>query len=82
MILADSAGFAASPTARRSAGCIFVGLVGFQGAGFYVVTGAHSMQTRETTPLWVWLTFGLLTAGTVAYVSGFLMIEGILDFLK
>jgi len=40
------------------------------------------MQTRESTPLWVWLTFGLLTAGTVAYVSGYLMIEGILDFLK
>ncbi|EGP06822.1 hypothetical protein [Afipia clevelandensis] len=40
------------------------------------------MQTRESMPLWVWLTFGLLTVGTLAYVSGYLMIEGILDFLK
>jgi hypothetical protein len=40
------------------------------------------MQTRETTPLWVWLTFALLTAGTVAYVSGYLMLEGVLDILK
>ncbi len=40
------------------------------------------MQTRETTPLWVWLTFALLTAGTLAYVSGYLMLEGILDYIK
>jgi hypothetical protein len=40
------------------------------------------MQTRETTPLWVWLTFGLLTAGTVVYLSGYLMIEGMLELVK
>ena len=40
------------------------------------------MQTRETTPLWVWLTFGLMTIGTVVYLTGYFMIEDILAFFK
>jgi hypothetical protein len=44
--------------------------------------GRSAMQTRETTPLWVWLTFGLLTMGTVLYLTGYFMIEDIRAFFK
>jgi hypothetical protein len=40
------------------------------------------MQTRETIPLWVWLTFGLMTIGTVVYLTGFFMVEDVLTFFK
>jgi hypothetical protein len=33
------------------------------------------MQPRETTPLWVWLTFGLMAVGTITYLTGYFMIE-------
>jgi hypothetical protein len=42
--------------------------------------GRSAMQTRETTPLW--LTFGLMTIGTVVYLTGYFMIEDILAFFK
>jgi hypothetical protein len=40
------------------------------------------MQARETTPLWVWLTFGLMTVGTVFYLTGYFVVEDILSFFK
>jgi hypothetical protein len=40
------------------------------------------MQTRETTPLWVWLAFGLMTIGTVLYLTGYFIVEDIVSFFK
>jgi hypothetical protein len=40
------------------------------------------MQPRESSPLWVWLTLGLMTAGTVTYVTGYFVIEDLLAFFK
>jgi hypothetical protein len=40
------------------------------------------MRTREMTPIWVWLTFGLLTVGTVLYLTGYFMVEDILSFFQ
>jgi len=40
------------------------------------------MQPRESAPLWVGLTFALMIVGTVMYLTGYLMIEDILAFLK
>lgn len=40
------------------------------------------MQPRETTPLWVGLTFALLIAGTILYLTGYFMIEDLLAFYK
>jgi hypothetical protein len=37
------------------------------------------MRYRESTPLWVWLTLGLMTAGSAVYFTGYLMID---DFLN
>jgi hypothetical protein len=36
------------------------------------------MRSRESTPLWVWLTFGLMSVGAALYLAGCLMIN---DFL-
>jgi hypothetical protein len=44
--------------------------------------GVSTMQTRETTPLWVWLTFGLMTIGTALYLTGYFLVEDILSFFK
>jgi hypothetical protein len=33
-------------------------------------------------PLSVWLTFGLIVAGTLAYVASYFLIEDVLAFLK
>jgi hypothetical protein len=40
------------------------------------------MQTRESSPLWVWLALGLMTAGTVMYLAGYFVIEDLLAFFK
>jgi hypothetical protein len=37
------------------------------------------MRYRESTPLWVWLTFGLMSVGAALYMAGYLMID---DFLQ
>jgi hypothetical protein len=47
-----------------------------------ILAGRATMRTRETTPLWVWLTFGLLTVGMVMYLTGYFVIEDILAFFK
>jgi hypothetical protein len=36
------------------------------------------MRSRESTPLWVWLRFGLMSVGAALYMAGYLMID---DFL-
>ena len=40
------------------------------------------MRPREWSPLWVWLTLGLMTLGLATYVFSYLMIEDILAFFK
>jgi hypothetical protein len=42
----------------------------------------QTMRTREMTPIWVWLTFGLMTIGTVLYLTGYFMVDDILSFFK
>jgi hypothetical protein len=37
---------------------------------------------RESWPLWVRLTFGLIIAGTVAFMTGYFVIEDLLAFFK
>ena len=37
-------------------------------------------MTKETTPLWVWLSVALLAIGTLAYVMAVYLIEHIMDF--
>jgi hypothetical protein len=40
--------------------------------------GGPTMRPRETQPLWVWLTLGLMTVGTLVYVTGYMILEGLL----
>jgi hypothetical protein len=40
------------------------------------------LQSRETSPLWVWLAFGLIGLGSLAYITGYLMIEEMIAFFK
>jgi hypothetical protein len=40
------------------------------------------MQTRESSPLWVWLALGLITAGTIMYLAGYIAIEDLLAYLN
>jgi hypothetical protein len=37
-------------------------------------------MTKETTPLWVWLSVALLAIGTLAYVMAVYLIEHIMGF--
>ena len=37
-------------------------------------------MTKETTPLWVWLSVALLAIGTLAYVTAVYLIEHIMGF--
>jgi hypothetical protein len=39
-------------------------------------------QSRETTPIWVWLAFGLMSLGIAAYAAGYIVLEDILGLLK
>ena len=39
-------------------------------------------QPRETAPLWVWLAFGLLAVGAVAYLSGYWVFEEIIHHFR
>jgi len=39
-------------------------------------------QTRETAPLWVWLFFGLMGIGAIAYMTGYWMIEEMIAYFK
>jgi hypothetical protein len=38
-------------------------------------------MTRETTPLWVWLSVALLALGTLAYFAMVYLVEYIIGFL-
>jgi hypothetical protein len=40
------------------------------------------MQARETSPLWVWLTLGLITVGAIMYLTGYIVIEDLLAYFK
>jgi hypothetical protein len=40
------------------------------------------MQSRESAPLWVGLTFALIIVGTVMYLTGYFMIEDLLALFK
>ena len=37
-------------------------------------------MTKETTPLWVWLSVGLLAIGTLAYFTIVYLVEYIIGF--
>ena len=39
-------------------------------------------QSREASPLYVWLAFVLIGFGALAYFTGYLMIEEIIAFFK
>jgi len=39
-------------------------------------------QPREASPLWVWLALALIACGTVAYATGYLMIDELLALWK
>jgi hypothetical protein len=39
-------------------------------------------QSRETVPLWVWLTFGLIGLGIIAYAAGYMVLEDIFALIK
>jgi hypothetical protein len=39
-------------------------------------------QQRETTPLWVWLFFGLLVIGGATYLTGYWMFEELIAHFK
>lgn len=49
-----------------------LGLDGFAGAEI----------SRETAPLWVWLTFVLIGIGIIAYAAGFMVLEDIFALVK
>jgi len=50
-----------------------LGLDGFAGRG---------IPQRETAPLWVWLTFGLIGLGIIAYAAGYMVLEDIFALIK
>ena len=33
------------------------------------------MRPRESSPLWVWLTLGLMSLGTITYVTGYMVMR-------
>ena len=39
-------------------------------------------QQRETTPLWVWLTFVLIGLGIGIYVTGYFVVEEMIAYFK
>jgi nitrate reductase NapE component len=39
-------------------------------------------QERESMPLWVWLAFGLMAIGAVAYVAGYWMFEELIAHFR
>jgi hypothetical protein len=39
-------------------------------------------RERESTPLWVWLFFGLLAVGVAAYLTGYWMFEEVVSHVK
>jgi hypothetical protein len=49
-------------------------------AGLGVVM--KQQQPREAAPLWVLLALGALVVGTIAYLTGYLMIEEIVAFFR
>jgi len=53
-----------------------LGLDGFAGLGDLM------KQSRETAPLWVWLTFGLIGLGIIAYAAGYMVLEDIFALIK
>lgn len=44
--------------------------------------GEPMMQPRESSPLWVWLTLGLMIVATAIYLTGYFVIEDLLAFFK
>ena len=40
------------------------------------------LQPREASPLWVWLALVLIGLGSIAYLTGYLMIEEMIAFFK
>jgi hypothetical protein len=40
------------------------------------------MQPQESSPLWVWFALGLMAAGTVTYLAGYVVIEDLMAFFK
>jgi len=40
------------------------------------------LQSRETSPLYVWLALALIVFGAIAYFAGYLMVEEIIGFIK
>jgi hypothetical protein len=44
--------------------------------------GSLMKQSRETAPLWVWLTFGLIGLGIIAYAAGYMVLEDIFALIK
>jgi hypothetical protein len=39
-------------------------------------------QERESTPIWVWLAFGLMAIGAVAYLTGYWMFEELIAHFR
>jgi hypothetical protein len=39
-------------------------------------------RERESTPLWVWLFFGLMVVGGAAYLAGYWMFEELVTHVK
>jgi len=39
-------------------------------------------RSRETAPLWVWLTFGLMGLGIIAYATGYMVLGDIFSLIK
>ena len=40
------------------------------------------MRPRETTPLWVWVTFAMIGVGAATYLVAFFMIDDLMPMLK
>jgi hypothetical protein len=44
--------------------------------------GEPTMQPRESAPLWVGLTFVLMSVGTLMYITGYFIVEDLLTLFK
>lgn len=62
--------------------CLGVALFRLLGLDAARSWGIAMKQSREVAPLWVWLTFGVLGLGGLAYAAGYIMIEDILAFVR
>jgi hypothetical protein len=70
----------------RCSACDLAALAPFRDPGLDDLAGLGEAmklrQPREAMPLTVWIAFALMAIGTVAYLTGFMIIEDVLAYFN